>query len=219
MYRRRQNEYIVILMCFNYKISLFTFFIGLFFSLLLFHNKKYVLENKVTGLFFIFIALIQFMDFIFWIDIHNNLGLNKIATIIGPLLNVFQPIILYIIKIYYYRPFLNTYGIIIALLNICYFILCLYYYIKFINNNKLVTKTEKGHLKWPWIHYFSPLFYVILLAINIFYLFDIKYATTLFFITYFMLYISYKYFKYNIGELWCFFGAFIPFIMFLIIKL
>jgi hypothetical protein len=73
-------------MCFNYKVSLFTFIIGTVFSILLFKygNKKYKLENKVSGIFLIFISLIQFMDFLFWIDIKNEYGINKITTIIGP---------------------------------------------------------------------------------------------------------------------------------------
>lgn len=157
------------------------------------------------------------MDFIFWIDINNKIGINKIATILGPLLNIFQPNILYLIKVYYYRPDIFTsYHLVIALFNLLYFILCLNYYFTFIFSEVLITKKEHGHLKWGWIDYSSPIFYLFLLAINIFYLFEIKYALILFFITYFMLYISYKYFRYNPGELWCFFGAFIPFIVYLI---
>lgn len=64
------------------------------------------------------------MDFIFWNDIDNKIGLNKIATILGPFLNVLQPVILYLIKIYYYRPNLLTpYNLIFDLINLLYFIL------------------------------------------------------------------------------------------------
>jgi hypothetical protein len=77
-------------MCFNYKVSLFTFSLGIVFSLLLIHygNKKYILENTVSGTFLIFISFIQLMDFLFWIDLKNHLGINKITTILGPILNV-----------------------------------------------------------------------------------------------------------------------------------
>lgn len=204
-------------MCFNSNASLLTFSIGCFFSFLLIHskNKKYVLENKITGVFFIFISFIQFMDFIFWNDIDNKIGLNKIATILGPFLNVLQPVILYLIKIYYYRPtILTPYNLIFALINLLYFILYIKTYISFISSGLLVTSKENGHLKWPWLKYSYSYFYVILLAINIFYLFKIKYSILLFTINYIMLYISFKYFKYNIGELWCFFGAFIPLIIY-----
>jgi hypothetical protein len=206
-------------MCFNYKSSLFTFFIGFVFSILLIHygNKTYGLENKISGIFLIFISFIQFMDFLFWIDIKNKIGINHITTILGPILNVCQPTILYLIKYYYYKPDISSFknfGLPIALLNFLYFIYFVKNYAKFLLNDKLITSNENGHLKWPWIPYFYPYFYLILFAINIFYLFDFKYALVLFTITYFFLLISNIYFNYNVSEMWCYFGAFIPLIMF-----
>jgi hypothetical protein len=87
-------------------------------------------------------------------------------------------------------------------------------YFNFLSSDKLITSTKNGHLQWPWIKYANPYFYLILFAINIFYLFNFKYALILFIVTYFLLILSVKYFKYNAGELWCFFGSFIPLIMF-----
>jgi hypothetical protein len=62
-------------------------------------NIKYKKDNFGFGIFFIFISLIQFMDFLFWIDLQNKLGINYIVTLLGPLLNVGQPLILYVIKL------------------------------------------------------------------------------------------------------------------------
>ena len=205
-------------MCFNSKTSIFTFSIGTIFSILLFccGNKQYITENKVTGIFLIFISCIQFMDFLFWIDIKNTYGINKITTILGPILNVCQPILLYFIKYAYYTPKTSPFNLSIASLNFLYGIYFIFNYVKFLNHATLITKTENGHLKWPWIAYFNPSYYILLFAINIFYLFDFYYALYLFVITYTFLWISYKYFYYNAGELWCFFGSFIPLIMFVI---
>ena len=208
-------------MCFNYKASLFAFSIGIIFSILLIYcgNPKYSLENKISGIFFIFISFIQFMDFLLWIDIKNNIGINKVTTILGPILNVCQPSILYLIKYYYYKPNIFTFENLnspIAFLNIAYVIYFVMNYNKYLLKEKLVTSTENTHLKWHWIKYFNPLFYLILFAVNIFYLFDFKYALVLFSITYFFLMISNIYFNYNVGEIWCFFGAFIPLIMFFV---
>jgi len=202
-------------MCFNYKASLFTFSIGTIFSILLikYGNKTYMLENKVTGIFLIFISLIQFMDFLFWIDLENTIGINKIVTILAPILNVCQPTILYIIKYLYYKPEIFTlqyFNLPIAILNILYVFYFIRIYISFLSKSKLITGTKNGHLKWPWIEYANPYFYIILFAINIFYLFNFKYALVLFSITYLFLYLSVKYFNYNSGELWCFFFSFIP---------
>ena len=209
----------IISMCFNYKVSLLTFTVGTIFSILLMNygNPVYRLENKATGLFLIFISLVQFMDFLFWIDIDNKIGINKVTTIAGPILNVCQPTILYLIKLFYYQPnilSLQNYNLPIAGLNIAYFIYFITVYVRFLLNDKLVTSTQDGHLKWPWLKYTNPYPYLVLFAINIFYLFNFTYGLVLFSILYFFLYISKKYFKYSAGELWCFFGAFVPLIMF-----
>jgi hypothetical protein len=55
-----------------------------------------------------------------------------------------------------------------------------------------------------------------MLAINIFYLSNFTYSLIAFLVTYFFLYLSIIYFSYRIGELWCFFGSFIPIIMFIL---
>ena len=206
-------------MCFNYKVSLFTCLLGITFSFMLikYGNVKYSMENTVSGIFLIFISLIQFMDFLFWIDIKNVYGINKITTIVGPILNICQPTILYIIKYLYYRPnivSLQNYNLPIFILNILYFIYFIVVYIRFLSNEKLITSTKNNHLKWPWIQYSNPYYYLVLFGINIFYLFQFKYAFVFFIITYFFLFISLKYFSYNAGELWCFFGSFIPLIMY-----
>ena len=113
-------------MCFNWKVSLLTFFIGTASSILLirYGNPKYKKENLVSGVFLIFIAMIQFMDFLFWIDIKNKWGINKITTILGPILNVGQPTIFYLIKLYFLQPkLLRSYSfdnISILILNILY---------------------------------------------------------------------------------------------------
>ena len=104
----------------------------------------------------------------------------------------------------------------VAIINLLYLIFFINGYATFLTNNKLVTGTENNHLKWPWVKYFNSQFYLILFAINIFYLFNFKYALALFSITYFFLYLSVKYFYYNSGEIWCFFGSFIPLIMFVL---
>jgi hypothetical protein len=208
-------------MCFNAKTSLFTFVIGAIGSILLiiYGNKKYKINNNIFGIFLFFIALIQLMDFLFWIDIKNKLGINKIVTLIGPLLNVGQPLILYAIKLIYYKPNIcefNNFNLPVATLNFSYFIYLFSVYYKFISTEKiLITSTKNDHLSWPWLKYYNPIFYLILFAINIFYLTNFNYSLLLFVIVYSFLLLSMKYFYYSSGELWCFFGAFIPLLMFI----
>ena len=206
-------------MCFNYETSLFTFVVGTIFSVVLmeYGNIDFMAENEVSGIFLIFISMIQLMDFLFWIDIKNDYGINKMVTIIGPLLNVCQPIIFYLIKYFYYKPnvfSLKNFNLPIALLNLAYLIYFVTMYKRFLSEGELTTSTKDGHLDWPWLQFANPRFYLITLAVNIFYLFDIKYALVLFGIVYSFLALSMKYFYYNSGELWCFFGSFVPFIMY-----
>ncbi len=209
-------------MCFSSEVSITTFAIGLVFSVLLMNSGQksvYSIENSVTGHFFIFIALIQLMDYLFWIDLNNEIGINRIMTIIGPILNVCQPVILYIIKYLHYGPDIFTmknYNLPVAILNGLYLLYFIYIYIGFLTKGEKVTSVKGGHLNWPWIKYSNYYFYIVLLAINIFYLFPLRYAGILFIIKYFFLFISARYFKYVAGELWCFFGAFIPLLIYLI---
>lgn len=203
-------------MCFSANASIVTFLIGILGSLLLIYyaNPKFKLENKIFGITFIFISLIQLMDFIFWIDLQNKIGINKVATIVGPILNTGQPLIIWFIKLFYLKPnIFSVNNIGITVINIVYLVKLIHNYMRFLQNDKLVTGTFEGHLKWPWIKYSDHWFYAILLGINIFYLTDFNYSFILFCIIYFFLIVSKVYFEYNFGELWCFFGAFIPFLM------
>lgn len=206
-------------MCFNASASLLTFFIGIIGSILLIKlgNSKYKSENYVFGIWTIFIACIQLMDFVFWIDLKNKYGINHIVTLLGPWLNAFQPVIFYLVKYLYFKPniYFNVLNLnfLYAILNFAYFINFIMIYWNFINNSKLTTSTKHGHLNWPWINYSNPIFYIILFALNIFYLTNFNYSLMVFIITYFFLILSFYFFRYNIGELWCFFGAFIPIIL------
>jgi hypothetical protein len=206
-------------MCFTASTSLLTFIIGIVGSIALikFGNPKYKSENLVFGIWSIFIALIQLMDFLFWIDLKNKYGINYILTLFGPWINTLQPVIFYLVKYIYFKPTisLENWNInnIYAILNFSYFINFIMIYWNFINESKLTTSTKHGHLNWPWINYSNKIFYIILFALNIFYLTNFNYSLMVFIITYTFLILSYYFFRYNVGEIWCFFGAFIPIIL------
>lgn len=210
-------------MCFNWQTSLITFVIGCVLSIILakYGNPKYKLENHIGGIFFTLVALVQFMDFIFWIDLDNAMGLNKLMTLIGPWLVEGQPIVVYILKIMWSKlnvlDMANFNGAILAL-NACYFIYFCNNYIQFIQNGTLTTKPKHGHLLWAWKKYFNPKYYLIVLTINMFYLTNFAYSMIWFVVSYLLLFLSYTFFNYNVSELWCFFGAFEPGIILLLTK-
>jgi len=207
-------------MCFNAPVSLATFFLGFIFSLILifYGNPKYKKENIVFGIMLIFISSVQLMEYFLWTDINNKYGINHLMTLICPLLIVCQPIILYIIKIIYFKPdllSLNNYNLQLFILNIIYLYMFLLNYSKYLNKD-LITTVKKGHLSWPLSNLMNPIFYLILLALNMFYLTDLQYSTIIFIITYLFSILSYIYFGYHIADMWCFFGSSVPLILFII---
>ena len=201
-------------MCYSTEVSISTFSLGVLFSLLLivYGNPKYEKENMVAGIFLMFIAGIQFMEFLFWIDLHNKIGINKIATVVGSLFNVGQPLLIYIIKVLYLRPVLQL--DLVTTLNIMYFIYLISVYITFITKEVLITSViVYGHLRWSWLKYANPTFFLVMFSINTFYLTDFGYSFALFSITASLLLFAKIYFPHNIAELWCLLGSFVPAIM------
>ena len=206
-------------MCFNAPVSLLTFFIGMISSIILvnYGSEKYKLQNLVVGIFFMFIASVQLMEYIFWIDLDNKMGLNKIASIIGPLLIFGQPVIFFLIKILTNTKFnyLSPKVLPFIVLNIIYTIYLLYYYSKYISNDNLITNVNKKcSLLWPWTKYYKyGIFYLGMLVLSGWFAIDnTKYFSMVFLIIGLTAAISFGYFKTNFAELWCFFSAFAPFI-------
>jgi hypothetical protein len=196
-------------MCFSAKASLGAFLIGLIGSVLLACVGGRT--NISFGVFFIFISLIQLMDFAIWSDLGNKIGLNRAATTIGPLINVGQPLIMYLIKMVVFQNYRLDF---VSLLNIVYAAYLAKIYYMFIKADNLVTKVEQGHLKWPWLKYADPLAYLAMFVINALYLTEFRFSLIVTSITLFFLFLSRSYFAYHVGEIWCYFGAFIPMIVY-----
>ena len=207
-------------MCFDAQTSLSTFFIGAGFSLLLIYrgNPKYKRENLQFGIFLIFISLFQFMDFLFWIDLKNAKEINHWVTIFGSIFNLGQPLILFLIKIAVSRP--KVIDPIIALINIIYAEYLSVFYYRFLksSSSSIQTRVEKGRLLWPWLKPWSSqghFLYLFVIACNIFYLSDFNYSMVFFAFGSLFLWASYSFFGYHVGEMWCFFSAFLPLILLL----
>lgn len=201
-------------MCYNRNVSLIAFSMSMVFSgfLIIYGNPAFRAENLIAGLFLMFVAGIQFMEFLFWIDLHNKIGINKLTTIIGSLFNIGQPILIYIIKILVLRPtFHFDY---VTILNLIYLVHLLYVYSRFLYNGPLTTSSiSNGHLSWPWLKYANREFFLLMFAINIFYLTDFAYSMAMFSIVYAILALAIVFFPKNAAEFWCFMSASVPAIM------
>ena len=99
------------------------------------------------------------------------------------------------------------------ILNVIYTIYLFYYYSKYISKDKQITNVNKKcSLLWPWTKYYKyGAFYLGMLLISGWFAIDnTKYFSMVFLTIGLTAAISFKYFKTNFAELWCFFSAFAP---------
>jgi hypothetical protein len=86
-------------MCISYSASINSFFINLLSSicLILYGNSNLKTYNLIFGLFSIYTSLMQLVDLGIWGDLKCNIGTNKIASLLGPVLVYIQPLMIFII--------------------------------------------------------------------------------------------------------------------------
>ena len=208
-------------MCWSRDVSIlaFTLIIGSCLLLKKFGNPEYRQYNNILCYFFIFVGLMQLVDFFMWIDLKCNKGYNKVATVLGMILNYLQPFILFMLVLIFTK--INNKLIIIAkYLNYGYLVIIIGLFIHYIITT-IYSKTgfcsvvnKEGHLKWLWTkknkywNFYS--LYHIAMIFNIYLLWSLGYSVISPIICYILLFISMIYFKQNVGELWCFFVVIIP---------
>ena len=89
-------------MCISARASINSFTLNLFsvICLIYFGNKELRVYNIIIGCFAIFTSLMQLVDLGIWLDLDGKKGINKICTLIGPILNHFQPLVLFGVAYY-----------------------------------------------------------------------------------------------------------------------
>ena len=102
-------------MCFNNEISIISYLIGISGCIILYYR-----EYKIESLFYAFVIQMQLIEYLLWLNNSCN-WINKIITKIGIVFNHLQPIILYILIIYY-NSNINKYS-----LNFINFIIIFYF--------------------------------------------------------------------------------------------
>ena len=204
-------------MCYSAESSLTSFVIGMFGSILLLNSKNKT--NKHIGLFLFSVVLIQFAEFLMWIDQDCGL-LNSLAS----------KSILFILSFQVYTIFLGAYLFKTTIINdeilkiilIPLTIIFLYLSVKsyFINDKKWCSKpNQDGSLKWANNENVSPI-----LTYTYYFLFLIgplllkeRWKGLLLLI---LGLLSFYYTRYNdtytSNSRWCYYSAFIP-ILFVIL--
>ena len=202
-------------MCYNAEVSLVPFVLSIMTSSLLIKNSKgkHKKTINIIGFFFIYIALVQGLEYLMWIDIDCQNGLNIIATKIIPYIIYLQPCILFYIA----TIFEKKQPPLLWVINVIYSIIVIF--ILYNKTNIICSKPGgNGHLQWNTKFTYMPIFiicYLGLAIINIFSVLNLPYALFTFAILTISYLYSYYYIYESIGEMWCFFGALLPILILL----
>ena len=86
-------------MCFSAETSLTTFLISILTSSILINSAKgrHKATIQIIGYFFIYIAVVQFLEYLMWIDLSCSQGLNQFASMIIPYIVYLQPVVLFLL--------------------------------------------------------------------------------------------------------------------------
>jgi hypothetical protein len=203
-------------MCYSKKLSLTSLLFGIFSSILLiiFGNKISRNTNYAIGIYFIYVSLMQFIEYLMWSDIKCENNLNKIASLLGPLLNHFQPIIILLLQYLFIKSNKIIPVNLLIIINIIYILYIIYkYYIYISNKNNLCTKVNSdNHLDWNWKYDFNYNYYFIIYFINIINFYNNKNIIITIIFGYLLLFISINNFNKNVGEFWCLMVTCVPLI-------
>lgn len=203
-------------MCYSKDLSLASLSFGIIasLSLICFGNEQSSLTNRAIGYFFLFVTLMQLVEYFLWIDIDCVNGLNKVGALLGPIFNHLQPIVLLLLANIYLQPTNFISSSIIIPANVLYLFYVGYQYYKYVSNpSNLCVKTNAcDHLDWTWKNDFNYTFYFAISFINIANFYTNTNLMISFGISYLLLIISIFNFNKNIGEFWCLMVTGVPFI-------
>lgn len=201
-------------MCYSKDLSLASLSFGIFASLTLifFGNKQSLSTNKAIGYFFLFVTLMQLVEYFLWIDVDCVNGYNKIGALVGPILNHIQPIVMLVFATIFLEPANLISQSIVIPANILYMFYIGYQYTKYISNptNLCVRTNKDNHLDWTWKKDFNYTFYFAISFINIANFYKNTNLIVSFGLSYLLLAISFLNFNKNIGEFWCLMVTGIP---------
>lgn len=203
-------------MCYSEELSLTALSFGIFSSLALieFGNKDSVNTNKAIGFLFLFVTLMQLVEYFLWIDKECVIGYNYVGSMIGPILNNLQPVIMLLFATTYVKSagLISNNQLIFA--NGLYLMYVVYKYIEYATYppNLCVETNEYDHLDWTWKKDFNYLFYFIISFINMINFYENKNFVIVIIVSYLLLILSIFKFDKNIGEFWCLMVTGVPLI-------
>jgi hypothetical protein len=209
-------------MCISANVSIATFIISIISSITLIYygDKRFSTENTIIGLFFIYIAFVQILEFFIWTDIDGKKGINRVASLILPIYVYLEPLVLYNLQLWIYNIPFSLLTIVVESLYIIY--TCIQYYNYIVGESKhLITQPDNYKtLNWLWSSngYFNEFIYFALFTIAVFSFMPLNISLLLFIIGCGFLIASKLHVKEHYGSFYCFVSAFSP-ILFLLLEL
>jgi hypothetical protein len=94
-------------MCISAEVSILTFLSSSVLCLYLF--KRNNVNDRVLAVWIFLFALIQFLEYLMWTDYDNKKNINNIATKIGLLVLLLQPLVLSVGMFFYGNMYTNSY--------------------------------------------------------------------------------------------------------------
>ena len=198
-------------MCISAEASRNMFLGGVISSVLLmkFGSNKLEKYNLFLIIVFLYVILIQIIDYLVWTDLDCTKGRNKIAGLFGSFLNYSQPLFVLLIGYLVLTKKINKS---VLGLNVVYLVLFAYFLFDYYSKGKYCSTVdpETGNLVWNWTQSSMikvlALGYFIVLIVNLLSFTDNNYmifviALILFYVM--MVMANIKNYK-SIGNLWCF---------------
>ena len=173
-------------MCVSARASINAFLVNLIsaISLVYFGNENLKTANTIIAIFSVFTSLMQIVDLGIWLDLDCKSGLNKAASLIGPILTYFQPVAIFFIAfliINYTKygrktqreqltplensnKFFNMFSItskklnVGKIINIVTIIILVILLIRYYSSGSDIMCTELNgpHIKWGWLSKLKP---------------------------------------------------------------
>lgn len=203
-------------MCYSKDLSLTSLLFGIFasFTLIYLGNEQSSSTNKAIGYFFLFVTLMQLVEYFLWIDIDCKNGFNKLGSLLGPILNHLQPIVILVLANIYLEPANLISPNIVIPVNVLYLFYVGVEYIKYVSKpSNLCVKTNAcDHLDWSWKKDFNYTWYFLISFINIANFYTNTNMMISFGLSYLLLITSIFNFNKNVGEFWCLMVTGVPFI-------
>jgi hypothetical protein len=127
-------------MCISKNLSFVSFTVAIVSSILLLKLGD-APENRVIAYYMMFVGIMQLVDYGAWADLGCTSGLNRISSILGPILNHIQPLMFLGLTYYYLQSSSIVPDKLLVTLGIIYGGYMIYKYIQYLQYDKLCIGT------------------------------------------------------------------------------